>query len=79
LLKNARPEIVATYAYVNPVIAVILGSAIAGESFTGQTLLGAGVIVGSVVLITSQNPEATAEERSAQIESPTENCPTYLT
>lgn len=55
LLKNARPSMVATYAYVNPVIAVILGWMIAGESMTGQMLIGAGVVVGSVVLITSQN------------------------
>lgn len=79
LLKNARPAAVATYAYVNPVIAVILGWAIAGESFTGRMLFGAGVIVGSVVLITSQNSEAIGEEKIAPIESSTENCPTYLT
>jgi len=79
LLKNARPAMVATYAYVNPVIAVILGWAIAGESFTGRTLLGAGVIVGSVVMITSQNSEPIREEKAVSIEGPTENCPTYLT
>jgi drug/metabolite transporter (DMT)-like permease len=79
LLKNARPAMVATYAYVNPVVAVILGWAIAGESFTGRTLLGAGVIVGSVVMITSQNSEATVEEKTVSIEGATENCPTYLT
>src|SRR5262245_5867312 len=79
LLKNARPAMVATYAYVNPVIAMILGWAIAGESFTGRTLLGAGVIVGSVALITSQNSEAIAEEKTVSIEGPAENCPTYLT
>jgi drug/metabolite transporter (DMT)-like permease len=79
LLKNARPAMVATYAYVNPVIAVILGWAIAGESFTRRMLLGAGVIVGSVVLITSQNSESIAEEKTASIEGSTENCPTYLT
>jgi hypothetical protein len=57
---------VATYAYVNPVIAVLLGWLIAGESMTGQMLIGAGIVVGSVVLITSQNaPEpddSTVEE-----------------
>ena len=57
LLKNARPSMVATYAYVNPVIAVLLGWLIAGESMTGQMLIGAGIVVGSVVLITSQNSE----------------------
>ncbi len=64
LLKNAEPAMVATYAYVNPVIAVFLGWLIAGESFTGQMLIGAGIIVGSVVLITSHDneKETSAEE-----------------
>jgi len=57
LLKNAAPAMVATYAYVNPIIAVLLGWLIAGETFTGQMLIGAGVIVGSVVLITSQGSD----------------------
>jgi drug/metabolite transporter (DMT)-like permease len=64
LLKNARPSMVSTYAYVNPVIAVILGWLIAGESMTGQMLLGAGIIVGSVVLITSHNHEPAAIHES---------------
>jgi drug/metabolite transporter (DMT)-like permease len=65
LLKNARPSMVATYAYVNPVIAVLLGWLIAGEAMTGMMLIGAGVVVGSVVLITSQNmsePETEVKE-----------------
>jgi drug/metabolite transporter (DMT)-like permease len=61
LLKNAPPAMVATYAYVNPVIAVFLGWLIAGESFTGQMLVGASIIVGSVVLITSHNKEKEEE------------------
>jgi drug/metabolite transporter (DMT)-like permease len=62
LLKNARPSMVATYAYVNPVVAVLLGWLIAGESMTPQMLFGAGVIVGSVVLITSQRTAERDEE-----------------
>jgi drug/metabolite transporter (DMT)-like permease len=75
LLKNAQPAMVATYAYVNPVIAVLLGWAIAGESFTAQMSIGAGVIVGSVVLITSQASEGTkaiTEEKIDRVESPAE-------
>src|ERR1041384_6183310 len=45
LLKNAQPALVSTYAYVNPIVAVFLGWLIAGESFTGQMLIGATVIV----------------------------------
>ncbi len=51
LLKHAEPARVATYAYVNPVIAVFLGWALAGESLTPQTLIAAAVIVGSVAII----------------------------
>jgi drug/metabolite transporter (DMT)-like permease len=54
LMKNAPAARVATYAYVNPVVAVLLGWAMLGEKLTVQMLVGAGVIVASVVLITSQ-------------------------
>lgn len=54
LLKNVSPAAISTYAYVNPAIAVVLGWAIAGESLTGQMLVGAAVIVASVALITLQ-------------------------
>ena len=64
LLKNAQPAMVATYAYVNPVIAVLLGWLIAGESFTTQMLVGAGVIVGSVALITSNKKDKTESEQT---------------
>jgi drug/metabolite transporter (DMT)-like permease len=67
LLKNARPSMVATYAYVNPVIAVLLGWLIAGEAMTGQMLLGAGVIVGSDVLITSQSQNDTDRDEPKSI------------
>jgi drug/metabolite transporter (DMT)-like permease len=71
LLKNAQPAMVSTYAYVNPIIAVLLGWMIAGESFTGQMLIGAGVIVGSVVLITSEDKTDKGSEEN--IEKPSEN------
>lgn len=72
LLKNAQPAMVATYAYVNPIIAVFLGWLIAGESFTGQMLFGAGVIVGSVVLITSHDKDKDAEREVKIHESQTQ-------
>lgn len=58
LLKNAPPARVATYAYVNPVVAVLLGWAVLGERLTGQMLVGAAVIVASVVLITTPPKKA---------------------
>jgi drug/metabolite transporter (DMT)-like permease len=79
LLKNAQPAMVATYAYVNPIIAVFLGWLIAGESFTAQMLIGATIIVGSVVLITSHNKEEKDSEEEIEIHesnTPTGNCKT---
>jgi len=78
LLKNAKPANVATYAYINPIVAVFLGWLIAGETFTTQMLIGAGVIVSSVVLITSHDGDKNSEETIEIHESntPTENCKT---
>jgi drug/metabolite transporter (DMT)-like permease len=73
LMKNAQPAMVATYAYVNPIIAVFLGWLIAGESFTGQMLVGAGVIVGSVALITSTSEN----KETADLEIDTSKCPDF--
>lgn len=52
LLREASPALVSTYAYVNPVVAVLLGWAFDNEQLTGWTVLAAGVIVAGVVLIT---------------------------
>ena len=51
LLQNAPVSRVATYAYVNPVIAVFLGWLFLSEPITATTLLGAGIIVASVALV----------------------------
>ncbi|MFL5580044.1 MAG: EamA family transporter [Gemmatimonadaceae bacterium] len=52
LLKKVSPAKASTYAYVNPLVAVFLGWAIAGEAVTARTLIAAAVIVGGVALIT---------------------------
>ena len=53
LLKNAPISLVSTYAYVNPVIALLLGAAIAQETLDGRTIFAAVVILGAVILITT--------------------------
>ncbi len=53
LLQNAPVSLVATYAYVNPLVAVFLGNWFAQESLTPRILLAAGIIIGSVVFINS--------------------------
>jgi len=52
LLRVSTPTRVSTYAYVNPVIAVILGWALAGEALTTRMIIAAAVIVSGVALIT---------------------------
>jgi drug/metabolite transporter (DMT)-like permease len=52
LLRVARPARVATYAYVNPLVAVILGWALAGEELTVRMGIAAIVIVVGVAMIT---------------------------
>jgi len=46
------PASVSTYAYVNPVVALLLGWAFAGEEITSRTLIAAAMILSAVVLIT---------------------------
>jgi drug/metabolite transporter (DMT)-like permease len=51
LMRVSTPTKVSTYAYVNPVVAVFLGWLIASEPLTPRTLIAAGIIIGSVILI----------------------------
>ena len=51
ILKNSTAARVATYAFVNPVVALLLGWMFAGEALTLRTLAAAAVILGAVVLV----------------------------
>ena len=53
LLHNSPVSLMSTYAYVNPVVAVLLGSLLADEPLNGRILIAAAIIIGSVVLINS--------------------------
>ncbi len=73
LLQNAPISKTATYAYVNPIIAVFLGWAIAGEPVTTRVLVAAVVIIGAVLLITSEPRGRSlrpARPRPTPVESP---------
>jgi drug/metabolite transporter (DMT)-like permease len=52
LLKVCKPSTVSTYAYVNPVIAVLLGWLILGEALSARMVWGAAVVLAGVVIIT---------------------------
>ena len=53
LLHHDSPTRVGTYAYVNPVVAVLVGYALGGEALGVRTVLGALFVLISVVMITT--------------------------
>ena len=67
LLQNAPVSLVATYAYVNPVIAVLLGALVLAEPITPSIVLGAAIIVAAVAFIVTREG---ARQRAARGASP---------
>lgn len=62
LLRHCDPAKVATYAYVNPIVAVVLGAAFAGETLSMRVLIAGALIIGSVaIVITTQQLRARVE------------------
>jgi drug/metabolite transporter (DMT)-like permease len=62
LLRHCEPAKVATYAYVNPIVAVLLGAAFAGETLSMRVLIAGALIIGSVaIVITTLQLRARAE------------------
>lgn len=51
LIRIQSPTLVGTYTFVNPLVALILGRLLAGETISLQAVLGGLVIVGSVILL----------------------------
>lgn len=60
LMKNTTPARVATYAYVNPVVAVFLGWLLLGEPIGPRTLVSSAIIIAAVVIITLQKSRASS-------------------
>nr|WP_256702160.1 MULTISPECIES: EamA family transporter [Paenibacillus] len=69
LLKNA--SLASTYAFVNPVVAVILGWAMGGEQLTVNTLAAAVIIIAAVVLVTlfRGRPQKTGTQAALDIQN----------
>jgi drug/metabolite transporter (DMT)-like permease/heme-degrading monooxygenase HmoA len=70
LLTVEPPARVATYAFVNPAVAVLLGWLVAGEALTGHILGAAAVIVAAVVLLTLRPGTRVAPARHAADTAP---------
>jgi drug/metabolite transporter (DMT)-like permease len=66
LLRNARTSLVATYAYVTPVGAVVLGALVLDERLTTRTVLAGVVMLVGVGLIVTARPGRAASEPGEQ-------------
>ena len=62
LLDKVSPARLGTYAYVNPLVAVMLGWAIAGERLSIRTGIAAAIVICAVALITTARSTATTSE-----------------
>ncbi len=72
LLHHESPTKVGTYAYVNPLVAVLVGYFFGGEGLGSRTILGTALILVSVVVITTMRsgasaPAAATLEKSARV------------
>jgi len=67
LLQNASVSLVSTYAFVNPIVAVVLGALVLAEPITPSILIGAAVIVVAVAFIIFRQNAARRVERVAPI------------
>jgi drug/metabolite transporter (DMT)-like permease len=61
LLRTVPVSLLSTYAYVNPVVAMILGVSLGGEHLTSRTLIAASVILGGVVMMSGSVSAARPE------------------
>lgn len=52
LIRNVTPAVATSYAYVNPVVAVLLGTSFGGESLSPVEWLALGIIIFAVILVT---------------------------
>jgi drug/metabolite transporter (DMT)-like permease len=63
LLRSAPLSLVSTYAYVNPVVAVILGAIFVGEAITARLVIAGGIIIAAVALIVVARNRAASQAR----------------
>lgn len=73
LLQVVPTSLASTYAYVNPLVALVIGALLGNEIFSERTLLAAAVILGSVALTTTariKNKPGKEAEQSEQAEQP---------
>ena len=66
LIHHESPTKVGTYAYVNPIVAVLVGYFLGGEALTARTILGTFLVLISVIVITTTPAKKPAETLLAE-------------
>ena len=61
LIASAPLGLVSTYAYVNPIVAIMLGVAFRGEHLTWRLLIGAVIVVAAVALVVRREPPSATQ------------------
>jgi len=64
LLRVAPTALVSTYAYVNPLVAILVGNLLAHESLSARVLIATAVILSAVVIISLNQP---ARQKAGQV------------
>jgi drug/metabolite transporter (DMT)-like permease len=64
LLRSAPLSLVSTYAYINPVVAVILGGLFIGEALNGRVVIAGGIIITAVALIVVARNREVPQDRA---------------
>jgi drug/metabolite transporter (DMT)-like permease len=64
LVRKVPPALATTYAFVNPIIAIMLGAMILAEPVTDRTLLAAAVIIAAVAIITQAKARPAPDARA---------------
>lgn len=62
LIHHESPTMVGTYAYVNPVVAILIGYGFAGEALGRRTIIGTALVLVSVVVITTSRSRKTSAQ-----------------
>ena len=71
LLANAPLGLVSTYAYVNPVVAILLGLLFRNEQLTWRILIGAAIVVSAVAVVVRKEPPCRDPARGGRSLEPT--------
>lgn len=69
LIRNVKPALATTYAFVNPVVAVLLGFWILAEPITWRTVVAAAVIIAGVAIITQTRARTNRAEAHGMAEA----------